>query len=374
MDSLTTLDADAQPPTKRLMEEVEEQYRKGWHTAAQLTVRYRGRIMLNCVSSHTDDRHGPPATTNSPFLVFSIGKILLALCIHHLAESNRIDLDSAVADYWPEFSSFGKHRVTVRHVLLHQAGIPKSCFFRHLFSRADVHARKQCVARARPVQQPGGSSAYHPLNYGCILGELLRRVADTSPQAYLREHFLSPMGLGGVTWEPTDEQLRAVPKIFAAHASQWPAAWVFNRLRTHHIVNPGFNLYGSANALSAIMQMLVNGGQYNGHRILREETILSAIQLRYRGLDRTIGRQTLWAEGFHLGGSKPEHKQRPGPAMGRRSTTRTFGHCGHMSSIVWADPEHQLVMAFTCNGLLSGKAAAYRWQRLADLTWELVGG
>jgi hypothetical protein len=44
-----------------------------------------------------------------------------------------------------------------------------------------------------------------------------------------------------------------------------------------------------------------------------------------------------------------------------------------MSSIVWADPDANVVFAFTCNGLLSPRGAADRWQRLADRAWEVVG-
>jgi CubicO group peptidase (beta-lactamase class C family) len=357
---------------QRLLHEVEDQRRRGWHKAAQLAIRHQGALVLNhaCGTSDADDQQ--PLTTETPFLVCSIGKPLLALCIHHLAESGAIDLDCPIAEHWPEFSQSGKDRITFRHALLHQSGLAKQGFLRQLLNTDSLNARIGPILKARPSPTPGSVSAYHPLNYGYILGEALRRVSGMSPQAYLQRHFLDPMKLKATSWEPSQSRLQAVPKIHAAHISQLPAAWIFNRLQRQTIHNPGFNLYSNAHELSVIFQMLANGGSYQGRRYLRRETVKSALKLRFKGVDMTIGRQTLWAEGFHLGGRKPEHRYRPGPAMGVCSSERTFGHCGHMSSIVWADTEHNLVMAFTCNGLLDSKGAALRWQRLADLAWELV--
>lgn len=358
---------------QRLVREIEQQSRWGWHTAAQLVVRYRGRVILDYVSGVIDGQEGSlPLRPESPLLVCSIGKSLLALCIHHLAESSQIDLDQPIADYWPEFSSSGKHAITFRHTLLHRAGLPKYAFYRQLLSGQRMDTTIRQLEKARPEHSPGSVSAYHPLNYGYILGEALSRVSGMSPQQYLDKYFLTPMKLRVTTWEPSRDRMIDIPRIHAVNVSQQPAAWLFNRLRRRGIRNPGFNLYSNAFELAAIFQMLSNGGTYQGCRYLSEKTIRSGVKLRHRGVDATIGRETLWAEGFHLGGIKPEHNHRPGPAMGIRSTARTFGHCGHMSSIVWADPESNLVLAFTCNGLLDGEGAARRWQRLADLAWEVV--
>jgi len=364
--------ADHLHAMQRLVQEIDEQYRCGWHTAAQLVVRYRGCVILDYVSGKNDRQARLPLTHESQLLVCSIGKSLLALCIHHWAEAERIDLDRPIADFWPEFSCCGKQAITLRHTLLHQAGLPKHALYRQLLFGQKMSTTTRRLANARPRHSPGSVSAYHPLNYGYILGEVLQRVSGIPLQKYLEKYFLIPMKLRTTTWEPSRDQMIDIPRIYAAHVSQQPAAWLFNRIRRYGIHNPGFNLYSNARELAVIFQMLANGGTYRGCRVLSEKTVRSAVELRYKGVDATIGRETLWAEGFHLGGRKTEHDWRPGPAMGVRSSVSTFGHCGHMSSIVWADAESNLVLAFTCNGLLNGKGAARRWQRLADLAWGAV--
>jgi CubicO group peptidase (beta-lactamase class C family) len=358
---------------ERLAGELEDQLRRGWHSAAQVVLLHRGEVILDGAAGKAGVCAGP-VTPETAFRVFSIGKSILALCIHHLAEHGRISLDDPIAAHWPEFGYAGKEGCTVRHALLHQSGLGKHGALRQLGPFATWEGIVARLERARPDFTPGTKTAYQPLNYGFLLGELLRRVTGQTPQAYLEEHFLHPLGLRATTWSPTDSQIAEAPRIEAPDLGQAPAAWLFNRGYLRRRTIPAFNLYSSARDLAVLFQMLVSGGTCRGVRCLSADTVREATALRFRGLDLTVGRETLWATGFHLGGFKPEHAWRPGPAMGVRSTPATFGHCGHMSSIVWADPEAQLVLAFTCNGLLSPSNAALRWQRLSDLAWDAALG
>lgn len=358
---------------QRLSDEFDEQFRRRWHSAAQLVLLHRGRVVLERAAGLTGGGQSDAVTPQSPFLVCSIGKPLLALCIHHLADRGSISLGDRIGRYWPAFSARGKDSATIRHALLHQLGLAKTGLLRQLLGVEGQARGLRRLEQAVPTQVPGTRTAYHPLNYGLVLSEVLRRVSGMTAQAYLKQHFLDPMGLQRTTWRPTEDELRQSPRMVAAHPSQWASAFAFNRVYVRRMENPGFNLHSTARELAAVFQMLVNGGSYLGRQYLRPETVTGATALRFQGMDHTVRRTTLWAEGFHLGGWKREHANRPGPAMGARSSTRTFGHCGHMSSIVWADPDADMVFAFTCNGLLSPRGAASRWQRLADRAWEAVG-
>jgi CubicO group peptidase (beta-lactamase class C family) len=56
--------------------------------------------------------------------MFSVGKGLVATCAARLSAQGKLDLDAAVAAYWPEFAAAGKDAITVRQLLSHQAGLP----------------------------------------------------------------------------------------------------------------------------------------------------------------------------------------------------------------------------------------------------------
>jgi hypothetical protein len=82
--------------------------------------------------------------------------------------------------------------------------------------------------------------------------------------------------------------------------------------------------------------------------------------------------RTRWGLGFHLG-----CLDHPGQAdkepMGKGSTCRTFGHMGQgATAMAWADPEAELVFAFTCNRLLNWQVGRLRLKRLADAVWEAI--
>ena len=352
---------------ERLSSEFDSQLARGWHTAAQLALLHRGRVVLERARGIG---RCSAVTMDTPFLVFSISKSLLALCIHHLADRQMIRLDDPVSRYWPTFSSWGKDRCTIRHVLVHQTGLSTKGLWRQLQPFATWTRTIEWLERSRPASDAGVDSAYQPLNYGFILGELLERVSGLSPQAYLEQHFVRPMELRSTTWCPSPAQVEAAPRIESRVAPA--SAWLFNRRYLRTKVVPGFNLLSTARELAAFFQLLCDGGSYRGVPYLSPRAVNEATSLHYRGMDRTVGRETLWALGFHLGGFKKEHAWRPGPAMGVRSSPRTFGHCGHLSSIAWADPDAGIVFVFTCNGLLSSSEAARRWQLLADLAWDAV--
>ena len=59
--------------------------------------------------------------------------------------------------------------------------------------------------------------------------------------------------------------------------------------------------------------------------------------------------------------------------MGKGSTHRTFGHMGQgATAMAWADPDAELVFAFTCNRLISSRPGFARLKALADAVWETL--
>jgi CubicO group peptidase (beta-lactamase class C family) len=82
-------------------------------------------------------------------------------------------------------------------------------------------------------------------------------------------------------------------------------------------------------------------------------------------------REMRWAYGFHLGGLQRKSGD-PGAGMGKGSSEKTFGHFGQRTCMAWADSKAQLVVAFTCNRLLSLEANQRRWQELSDAIWDAI--
>jgi CubicO group peptidase (beta-lactamase class C family) len=137
-------------------------------------------------------------------------------------------------------------------------------------------------------------------------------------------------------------------------------------------VMPAATLNSTAHDLSVFYQMLINGGTYNGVRLLQPETIETAVQLGSDGYDHIVGDSMRWALGFHLGGRPGGESDESLSGMGKGSTVRTFGHFGMGTCMAWADPDEKLVVAFTCNRLLAGDKGNVRWIELSNAVWDCV--
>lgn len=107
-------------------------YQAGMHPAIQVCLRHRGKVILNRAIGHgwgnapTDpvDAEKIPVTTDTPFCVYSAAKAISTTVVHLLVERGALSLDDRVCEYLPTFTSRGKDRITIRHVMTHSAGIP----------------------------------------------------------------------------------------------------------------------------------------------------------------------------------------------------------------------------------------------------------
>ncbi|KAA3642346.1 MAG: class A beta-lactamase-related serine hydrolase [Chloroflexi bacterium] len=345
-----------------------EQYEQGLHPAAQLVVLRHGQVVVDEVIG----RHrGQPISHSTPFLGFSLTKPFTAMCVHKLIAEGLIEMDAPIAEYWPEFGQKGKELATVRHAFLHQVGVPSRGLYTQIFRWPFWGAVTRNVANLPLEFEPGSEAQYHIVNYGFIMGELVRRVTGMSIDDYVRKHFLQPLGLKRTWMRIPRHELSNSPKLYATGPNQRSTTWLFNLPIIRRALIPAASLHSTAREIAVFFQMLLNGGEYAGRRFLQAETIEAATQVGYEGFDASFNREVLWAYGFHLGGKQPPPGV-PGPSMGVGSTANTFGHSGNASCYAWADKDQQLVYAFMCNGLLDQPLSLHRWTDLADAVWDAV--
>ena len=129
----------------------EKFYRAGAHPAVALCIRHNGRRVLNRTLGFAsgggpeDEPEGDKRRlkVDMPVGIFSASKAISAMVIHKLDEENVLRLDDPICDFIPEFARHGKHRMTLRHVLSHRAGVPNLPPGRH-GSRSVGSTRRSC--------------------------------------------------------------------------------------------------------------------------------------------------------------------------------------------------------------------------------------
>jgi CubicO group peptidase (beta-lactamase class C family) len=103
-------------------------------------------------------------------------------------------------------------------------------------------------------------------------------------------------------------------------------------------VSGNAGLFGNANDIAKIMQMHLNKGYYGGKQFI-SDTTETAFNKRYFAKD-SVRRG--------LGWDKPQFKGQPGPTF-EEISPKSFGHQGFTGTMVWADPEEQIVYVFLSN-------------------------
>jgi beta-N-acetylhexosaminidase len=174
-----------------------------------------------------------------------------------------------------------------------------------------------------------------------LMKELIERVTGNDFNDFVRANFYDPMGIKRLTFLPLErfELAEIVPTSLSPDMRKGlvhgtvhdPGAAMLGGVSGHA------GLFGNAESLASLVQMLLNGGVYNNVRYLKKSTIESFTAQQSSDSRRGIG----W--------DKPEmNRSKVNPASDLASA-KCFGHTGFTGTMVWVDPEYDLVYVFLSN-------------------------
>ncbi len=343
-------------------------YQTGLYPALALCLRRGGVTVLDRAIGHAagNGPGDPPdafkrlARPDSLYCMFSASKMVTAMLVHLLEERHLVHLDDPVAAYIPEFGKKGKHRITLRHVLAHRAGIPR--IPPELADPNLLRHPEQILAllcEQAPSWRPGRKLGYHALTGGFVLGAVIERVTGRSLREVLATEVRRPLGLASFDFGVPAARLHdvavnaftgppVVPPLAtfikrALSVSFPDAVRMSNDPRYLEEVVPAGNICTTASDAARFMQMLLDGGTLDGQRVLEARTVERArAEPSYLELDLTLGAPVRYGMGFILGA-------RIASPYGL-DTPRAFGHLGFTNVFVWADPDRDLAAALLTTG------------------------
>jgi CubicO group peptidase (beta-lactamase class C family) len=141
----------------------------GGEVGLQAAVMKDGVLVADAQSGVTDPAIGEPVSAGSLFFAGSTAKGVLSSLVHALVAAGRLDFDLRLAEVWPEFAANGKGDVTVRHVLMHQAGVPGLPYDLTTEQLCDWHHMCGILAAATPWWPAGTAFGYHAQTFGFLL-------------------------------------------------------------------------------------------------------------------------------------------------------------------------------------------------------------
>lgn len=281
-----------------------------------------GEPVVDLWGGSADRARAVPWERDTPILLFSGAKGLVALCLLMLVERGALELDAPVARWWPEFAAAGKGAVTVREAATHRARLPG---IRVPVSEQEVvdPVRMAALLADQPAEaDPRAAFAYHNLAFGWILGELIRRADGRSVRDFFAEEVAGQLGLElgfGADAErepavaqleyapgwgaafgagPDDDPLRTAiygnPPLLAAGEVRW------NRPALRRALIPAANAIGTPRSMARLYGCLARGGELDGVRLLSPETLALGRAEQVRGTDAFLGAPFVFGVGFQL--------------------------------------------------------------------------
>lgn len=370
---------------ERIWDAARHWYAAGMQPAIQVCLRRNGKVILDRAIGHgwgngpadPVDAEQIPVLTSTPFCVYSAAKAITTTVTHMLVERGAFSLEDRVCDYLPNYTSHGKDRTTIRHVVTHSAGIPFATGPKPDLKRMDdSEYARDMLGRMKPVYRPGLVHIYHGVTWGPLMREIISAATGRSIRDILADEILGPLGFRWTNYgvAPEDVALVApshvtgkplpapIAKAFKTAVGGTPQQIIpFSNTREFLTgVVPSSNTVSTAHELSRFAEILCRGGELDGVRVLSPETLRAATkEARRLRPDLATGLAPMrWGTGYMLG------SKRFGPFG--RDAAGAFGHTGLTDIAMWADPQRALSVAVISSGKPSGHPEAKRYPALLN--------
>ncbi len=341
---------------------------------ASFAATLNGKFVIDIWGGYADEAKSRPWEKDTIVNVFSTTKAMTIICALMLVDQGLLDLDAPVAKYWPEFAQNGKEKVLVRHIFSHSSGLAG---WEEKVKIEDLYNWDKAVnllAAQKPWWEPGTKSGYHAFTHGYLLGELVKRISGKSLGTYFKEHVAEPLNADfHIGFGP--EHDKRVADVIPWEASQFfgytetnPNS-IFARIWTNPEINnltqslktrewraaeiPAAGGHGNARSVARIASAIACGGEVDGVRLLRMETIKKSMEEQSYMQDLGILMPVRFGVGFGL-----PSKEIPFPSP------NTVWWAGAGGSIIVMDLDNQLSFSYVMNRMKMTTTGDLRSARL----------
>jgi CubicO group peptidase (beta-lactamase class C family) len=294
--------------------------------------------------------------------LYSCGKGAAYLVVALLVQDGVLDLDRAVADYWPQFAAEGKDALTLRELLAHRAGLIGVDGGFSMAELADDRLLAERLASQRPYWRPGTAYGYHAFVIGALTGEVVRRVTGQSIQDLYQRRVRVPHGLGFYLGLPEELEPRYVPVQPTRTTPARQAELEANAPAPDDLTGIAFNLnavpptdlvtfantrsvralgsaslgsVGNARGLAKMYAAVIS--EVDGRApLLGPDTLAEFTKPHSAGVDLVTGERDHFLLGFEAQGVRY-------PFLGADA----FGHSGAVGAQSFADPQSGIAYSYT---------------------------
>jgi CubicO group peptidase (beta-lactamase class C family) len=311
-----------------------------------------------------------PMTNDAIFRIMSQTKAIISIGIMILYEQGKLQLDEPVANFIPEFKNqvvldkynsadttyttvAAKRNITFRDLLTHTSGIDYADIgsnnMKAIYAKAgipsglgyfdaDLLTEMKRLAKLPLAFQPGEKFQYG-LNSD-LLGCLIEVISGQPLDQFLQKNIFEPLGMKDTYFNVPSSKADRLASVYTEDSLHHIIPWshTFRHIdpdypkMNKHYFSGGAGLSSTAFDYAIFLQMLLNGGIYNGKRILSPRTVemitSNQLDFHYNGTnDFGLGFDIVTDKAANLG---PRNKG-------------TFSWGGYYGTVYWADPKEKMV-------------------------------
>ena len=329
----------------------------------RVLVMQEGKEIFNKSYGHLNYDKKKKVNDSTVYDIASITKIAATtLAVMKLYEEGKLDIEKPLGTYCDRAKGSNKENLLIKDILQHRAGLVAWIpFYKETLPYVDsiycaksdsafcikvadklfmLRANKDTIYK-RVFDSPLDTRTYRYSDLSMILMQLVvEQVSGMPLDEYVSKTFYQPMGIKHIGYNPwkngnTDniaptQEDRLFRKQELCGYVHDPAAAMLGGVSGHA------GIFSTAGDLANLMQMLNDGGIYEGTQYLKSETIQ-----KFSSYQRSDSRRG-------LGFDKPDFSGKTSPASTLGSRLM-FGHTGFTGTCVWVDPQYDLVFVFLSN-------------------------
>ena len=384
---------------KRIDDAMNDWVKQGWMNGAVGMIIRDGKIVYYKAAGYNDIDAKIPLPKDDIFRIASQTKAITSVAVMMLYEEGKFLLDDPVSKYIPSFtheqvldkfnetdSSYttvpAKRDVTIRDLLTHTSGIDyaqigskeaKAIYAKNnITAGLDVHNDKLSDAMNRlgslPLLHQPGEKWTYGLNID-LLGDLIEIWSGMTLDEFFHKRIFEPIGMNDSYFNVPKEKENRLVNLYQEdslghlikQSGEALGVDVNYPLRTKTYFSGGGGLSSTIYDYAIFLQMLLNGGEYNGKRLLSRNTVRIMTMNQIGDIDFGNNKFGL---GFAIVTEKSSGES--------PSQAGTFSWGGAFSTSYWVDPKEKMIVQFyrqlwgTTHGDLSEKFKVLAYSALND--------
>jgi CubicO group peptidase (beta-lactamase class C family) len=340
---------------------------------AVVLIARNGKLVYQKAVGLQDKAGGVPMAPDAIFRIFSMTKPIVSVGAMMLVEEGKVGLYEPISKYLPEWKEMkvgtevfdqatgatalqtasAKRPITVQDLLRHTSGLPYGVFLPKTqigklyqdakpFSQPNLDAFCKALAKLPLRSEPGTVWEYgHSTD---VLGCVIEAAAKQPLDKFLSERIFKPLKMVDTGWHVPADKVRRLAQPMPGREKDWFPELMIDFTKPATLFAGGHGLVSTASDYLRFAQMLANGGELDGVRLLAPRTVayMTADHTLAAGLGKGPNYLPGPGYGFGLGfGTRLETGASPWPG-----SIGDYFWGGYAGTYFWIDPKEKLVPVY----------------------------